>query len=211
MAVNWHVWAQSHRWGAIVIALPLLLVVSTGMLLQIKKQWSWVQPPTLRGGGRVPAVSLDTILAAARSCSEAGVSGWPDIDRVDVQPNRGIAKVLTRNRWEVQIDLQTGQVLQVAYRRSDLIEPCTTAPGFTTARSCGFSCRWPPSCWGCGGPACICLFCLSGCATGGDVDGNTQLCRAMWKKAQCRDKETDVMPLLDHFHPPLSRMHPCAW
>ena len=27
-----------------------------------------------------------------------------------------------KNRWEVQIDTETKQVLQVAYRRSDLIE-----------------------------------------------------------------------------------------
>ncbi len=35
---------------------------------------------------------------------------------------RGIAKLLSRNRWEVQIDLHSGAVLQHAYRRSDLIE-----------------------------------------------------------------------------------------
>ena len=31
-------------------------------------------------------------------------------------------KVRCRNRWEIQIDTKTGDVLQVAYRRSDLIE-----------------------------------------------------------------------------------------
>jgi hypothetical protein len=31
-------------------------------------------------------------------------------------------KVWAKNNWEVQIDIATGQVLQVAYRRSDMIE-----------------------------------------------------------------------------------------
>ena len=37
-------------------------------------------------------------------------------------PGRGIVKVQACNRTEVQVDLQTAEVLQVAYRRSDLIE-----------------------------------------------------------------------------------------
>jgi len=31
-------------------------------------------------------------------------------------------QVLARNGWEIQLDSSTGSVLQVAYRRSDLIE-----------------------------------------------------------------------------------------
>ena len=41
---------------------------------------------------------------------------------MDVRPEKGIVKVRTKNRWELQIDTNTGQVLQEAYRRSDLIE-----------------------------------------------------------------------------------------
>lgn len=33
-----------------------------------------------------------------------------------------MAKVQCRNRWEVQVDLKTGDVLNVNYRRSDFIE-----------------------------------------------------------------------------------------
>lgn len=31
-------------------------------------------------------------------------------------------KVRAENRWEIQLDAATGEILQVAYRRSDLIE-----------------------------------------------------------------------------------------
>ena len=33
-----------------------------------------------------------------------------------------MAKIIAANHYEVQVDTQTGEVLQVAYRRSDLIE-----------------------------------------------------------------------------------------
>ena len=31
-------------------------------------------------------------------------------------------KIRAKNRWEIQLDTNTGAILQVAYRRSDLIE-----------------------------------------------------------------------------------------
>jgi uncharacterized iron-regulated membrane protein len=99
-----------------------LLVIVTGLLLQVKKDWMWIQPPTQRGRGETPAISMDALLVAARSSPETEVRDWADIERIDMQPNRGVAKVQARNRWEVQVDLQTGEVLQVAYRRSDVIE-----------------------------------------------------------------------------------------
>ena len=123
MRINWRIWTRKgHRWGAILVALPFLLVIVTGLLLQLKKAWSWVQPPTKRGQSKAPSVSLEALLEAAPSQPEAGVQGWDDVDRLDIQPSRGIAKVQARSRWEVQVDLATGEVLQVAYRRSDLIE-----------------------------------------------------------------------------------------
>ena len=33
-----------HYWAAAVIALPLIVIASTGSLLQLKKHWAWVQP-----------------------------------------------------------------------------------------------------------------------------------------------------------------------
>ena len=111
-----------HRWGAISIGLPLLCVVASGLLLQVKKQVEWIQPPEQRTAVTTPTPSWDVILAAAKAMPEAGVRGWEDIDRVDVRPEKGILKVITTSRWETQLALADGAVLQVAYRRSDLIE-----------------------------------------------------------------------------------------
>lgn len=123
MAINWRVaMRKSHRWGAVVIALPFLLVIVTGMLLQLKKEWDWVQPPTGKGTGKIPTVSFDAILEAAKSVPEAEIKSWEDVDRLDVRPDRGLVKVQARNKWEVQVDAGTGKVVRSDYRRSDTIE-----------------------------------------------------------------------------------------
>jgi len=36
--------------------------------------------------------------------------------------DKGLVKVKAKNHWEVQIDTYTGDIIQVAYRRSDIIE-----------------------------------------------------------------------------------------
>lgn len=111
-----------HRWGAITIALPILVVIGSGLVLQLKKDIDWIQPPTQRGVGAPPTLSFDEILNIARAEPRAAIRDWPDIDRLDVRPDRGIVKVRADNRWEVQIDTRTGRVLSSTARRSDLIE-----------------------------------------------------------------------------------------
>jgi len=111
-----------HRWGAVLIALPLLIIIGSGILLQLKKEWAWVQPATLNGAQPGVALTWEQILAAARAVPEAGVRGWDEIARLDVQHQRGMIKVQCVNRWELQLDAVTGALLSSAYRRSDLIE-----------------------------------------------------------------------------------------
>ena len=123
MAINWRIWMRkSHRWGAIAIALPFLVVIVTGILLQLKKEWTWVQPPASKGVGKRPEISFDAILAAAKKAPDAGIASWDDVDRLDVRPTRGYVKVQAKNNWEVHVDLKTSEILQVAYRRSDWLE-----------------------------------------------------------------------------------------
>jgi len=111
-----------HRWGSILVALPALCVLLTGVVLQLKKQSSWIQPGTQRGIERAPRLSFPEVLEIAKSAPQAEIRSWDDIDRLDVRPDKGMLKVRARNRWEVQVDTATGEILQVAFRRSDLIE-----------------------------------------------------------------------------------------
>lgn len=111
-----------HRWGSITIALPTLVVLLSGVVLQLKKESHWIQPATQRGSDQPPQISFARILEVAKTIPEAQVQSWDDIDRLDVRPGKGMLKVRCKNRWEVQLDATSGDVLQVAYRRSDLIE-----------------------------------------------------------------------------------------
>lgn len=113
---------QLHRRGALLVAAPFLVVVVTGILLQAKKQFAWIQPPEQRTASEIPRISFEAILLAAARHPHTGIASWADIDRLDVRPAKGIVKVIGRSRWELQLDLATAEVLQVAYRRSDLIE-----------------------------------------------------------------------------------------
>lgn len=111
-----------HYWASFIVAVPVLVIIATGLLLQSKKHWAWVQPTEQRGVGSTPVISLDQILESVRQVPELGVTGWDDVNRMDVRPEKGVVKVWLNSGWEAQVDLSTGDVLQVAYRRSELIE-----------------------------------------------------------------------------------------
>jgi uncharacterized iron-regulated membrane protein len=113
---------KAHRWGAILTAVPVLLIIVTGLLLQLKKDLAWVQPPTGKGGGQAARVDWEQILAAAQAVPPAAVGSWEDIERLDVRPGRSLIKIQCRNHWELQLDWTTGEVLHSAYRRSDWLE-----------------------------------------------------------------------------------------
>lgn len=111
-----------HYWASFIVAVPVLVMIATGVLLQSKKHWTWVQPAEQQGMGSTPTLSLAQILESVRRVPELGVAGWDDVNRMDVRPSKGIVKVWLNSGWEAQVDLATGDVVQVAYRRSELIE-----------------------------------------------------------------------------------------
>ena len=121
----WHSRRDSrkiHRWGAIIIALPFLIVLISGIFLQLKKDVPWIQPITQTGISDTLSISFDQILATAKTIEKAEIQTWSDIDRLDVRPDKGIVKVRAVNHWEIQIDTQSGEVLQTEFRRTNIIE-----------------------------------------------------------------------------------------
>ncbi len=111
-----------HYWASIIVALPILIVIVSGILLQTKKYVAWIQPTELRGAGKTPSISLPQVLEISKTVPEAKIQTWDDINRLDVRPSRGMLKVWSKTNWEIQIDTETGAILQTAYRRSDIIE-----------------------------------------------------------------------------------------
>lgn len=115
---------QIHYWLSLAIFLPAGIIFCAGIILMLKKEVSWIQPPTERGAvsNEIPTISYEQMLSVSRLHPEAGIVEWSDIDRIDVRADRGIAKIRANSGWEIQVDTSTAEVLHVAYRRSDLIE-----------------------------------------------------------------------------------------
>lgn len=120
-----------HLWISLSIFLPVIIVIGSGLLLQVKKEIDWIQPPTQKVNqtpleeatdSSSTIISSQQILQAVQTVSNAQLTRWEDIDRLDIRPNKGIIKVRGNNHWEVQLNAYTGEVLQTAYRRTDTIE-----------------------------------------------------------------------------------------
>lgn len=123
MKLNWNRLSRKiHYWGAVICALPILIVIGSGVLLLVKKEFEWIQPTTVKTSARVSTLTLKQILVSVQSISDLDIKGWQDIDRLDIRPNKGVIKVQTQQSIEVQLDWATGEVLKVAQRRSDVIE-----------------------------------------------------------------------------------------
>ena len=113
-----------HHWGSLIIMLQMGLVIGAGLLLILKKQIDWVQPPTMKGVERteIPSKSVEELFLIAKSVEELNLQKWDELQRVDFKPNKGIVKFVAPNNWEAQIDTTSGEVLQIKFRRSDIIE-----------------------------------------------------------------------------------------
>mgnify|MGYP003871287773 CR=1 FL=1 len=111
-----------HKWASILILMPLILVLVTGILLLLRKELPIIQPPTQIGVSKSPSLPFEQVLAISKSIPQAQIKDWQHIDRLDVRPSKGVIKIRSKNSWEIQLDAQTGNILQVAYRRSDWLE-----------------------------------------------------------------------------------------
>ena len=115
-----------HRWVGVPLTLLILLSSLTGILLGWKKYVPVLQPPVQRGASLEARdwQPLHLIASAAEAGMREHLGTAPGpIDRFDVRPSKGVAKVLFREGfWEVQVDLTTTRVLSVDRRASDFIE-----------------------------------------------------------------------------------------
>ena len=112
-----------HYWTSLPLFLTIFVIAATGTMLALKKDLDALQPPVQQGSkigdlGR----PVGDLVAAVATLPGRGEVTWQDIDRIDIRPVDGVAKVILHDRTEVQVDLASGKVLQVGYRTSDLLE-----------------------------------------------------------------------------------------
>ena len=112
-----------HKWLAVPLFAFMFLMGLSGLLLGWKKQ-TGLLPPTAKGASVQSRdwLSIHRIETIAHRFADS-LRLSPDIDRIDIRPAKGIAKIVFTNHFtEIQIDCQTGAIVSVARRNSDFIE-----------------------------------------------------------------------------------------
>jgi uncharacterized iron-regulated membrane protein len=115
-----------HRKIAIFLFAFFLVIAVTGLLLGIKKQ-TGLLAPTQKGLSSdlatwLPIDSLEKIAVRILHDSVAADLS-PEIDRIDIRPQKGIVKFVFKHHYHgLQLDGTTGRLLLMETRRSDFIE-----------------------------------------------------------------------------------------
>lgn len=121
---SFRVW---HRYLGITLLILVLISSVTGILLAWKKNVEILQPSTQKGESKELS-TWKPIAELAEIAQSEFIKKYPEqidnaIDRIDVRPSKGIAKVLFENgSWEVQIDGTNGTIKSIAKRHADWIE-----------------------------------------------------------------------------------------
>lgn len=121
---SFRVW---HRYTGLFLLILVLISSVTGILLAWKKNFDTLQPSTQKGISK-DLTTWKPLSELANTAQLALVEKYPNlegnaIDRIDVRPRKGIAKVLFKEgNWEVQIDGTNGEVKSMAKRHADWIE-----------------------------------------------------------------------------------------
>lgn len=116
-----------HRYSGLFLATFLIISALTGILLALKKEVDLIQPPTQKGVSKELS-TWKSVQELATIATTEFHKAYPDqigneVDRIDVRPSKGVAKVLfDKGYWEVQIDGTSGEVKSIAQRHSDWIE-----------------------------------------------------------------------------------------
>ena len=112
----------THEWTAIIIAVPLLFIIITGIFLQLRKPVEWIQPAAAKGVARYdPQVVPADVLTAVRAVPEMKVESWDDVLLLDYRPKKGIIKVRNPGHFETQVDAKSGAVLKSRQRWNDIV------------------------------------------------------------------------------------------
>jgi uncharacterized iron-regulated membrane protein len=116
-----------HKTIGMVAAFFFILIAGTGLMLIWKKNSNgYLLAETVMGSNPDPKtwISLaDAQTGAVKIIKEKLPGMDTTIDRIDVRPYQGVAKIRFKNHYNaLQIDLATGNLLQLEKRRADFIE-----------------------------------------------------------------------------------------
>lgn len=107
-----------HRWVSVITAIPVFIIVGTGILLASRGFWPWMQPEYPLPAQAEMKIGFPEMLKAVQSVPEARMQKWADVSQIDVRPKTGQIRLRSKfDHWEVQVDPGTGAVLGYGQRR----------------------------------------------------------------------------------------------
>jgi len=117
-----------HRLTGAFLFVFFFVISISGLLLGWKKHSGDLLLAKTRKGQSVdqiqwlpPAVLTQKAVTYLRDSISKELS--PEIDRIDIRPDKGIAKIIFKNHYTgLQVDCTTGEILHTEQRWSDLIE-----------------------------------------------------------------------------------------
>jgi hypothetical protein len=123
-ARNTRINRRIHKVVSITFVFFLLIIGVTAILLAWKKEMKLI-PKTQSTKVEKPGdwISLEKMIIIGQTFMRDSIGKSDLIDRVDVRPDKGIAKIVFKKHFtEIQIDGFSGDILSINQRNSDLVE-----------------------------------------------------------------------------------------
>jgi uncharacterized iron-regulated membrane protein len=114
-----------HRWLGVTVGLVLMLSSITGLLLLVKKDYDWIQPPTMEceSGTAEQLQPMAKVFEAVFALGLPQFRDEADILKVDFRPSKRLHKVVSRHDdYEVQVCAISLRTSKPSVRRSDWLE-----------------------------------------------------------------------------------------
>lgn len=105
-----------HRQLSIWIAIPFLIVLVTGIILQLRNTFEYLQPAVVKATAlpNQPVLSIEQIIEKLGDRKK-------DIDQIIYRPAKNNVSVRLKDEIEVQLNPQTGEILKEAKRRTSFL------------------------------------------------------------------------------------------
>ena len=107
-------WRKPHRVVALATTLPLLFIALSGVVLQLRNQFEWIQPSTINGKlvHAAPFITVEKAISGIRT---------EDVDQIIFRPSKGNLAIRLKDGMEIQMHPQTGEILKKSIRRTNLL------------------------------------------------------------------------------------------
>jgi len=102
---SWKLW---HKRISIMISMPLLLIILTGILLQFRNVFSIIQPPTVSAKKMPADIELLSLIQIQNIATNKDKNF---IDQIIYRPSKNSYAVRFTSGREIQLHAQTGEIL----------------------------------------------------------------------------------------------------